>query len=72
VLPALFPGNPELDYTKLQLIQNGGDAMNAFATLHEKPPEDIAKIRTALLAYCRLDTLALVRILERLEEVVEE
>ena len=69
VLPAMFPGDPELDYKSLNLIQNGGDAMNAFPTLHEKSFEEIAGIRTALLAYCRLDTLAMVRILSRLYEI---
>lgn len=71
VLPALFPNEPELDYSALNLIHNGGDAMAAFSTLHEKPAEDIAEIRAALLAYCRLDTLAMVRILDKLYEIVE-
>ena len=66
VLPAMFPSDPELDYKALSLIQNGGDAMNTFPVLQEKTPEEIAEIRKALLAYCRLDTLAMVRILERL------
>ena len=66
VLPALFPDDSELDYSSLNIIQNGGDAMNAYATLHEKPVNEIAEIRAALLAYCRLDTLAMVKILERL------
>ena len=69
VLPAMFPRDPELDYKALNLIQNGGDAMNAFPKLHEKKPEEIAEIRKALLAYCKLDTLAMVRILERLYEL---
>ena len=70
VLPALCGDDPELDYKKLDLIQNGGDAMNAFATLHEQSPEDIARIRKALLAYCKLDTLAMVRVLDKLYEAV--
>jgi hypothetical protein len=68
VLPALCGGDPELDYHKLDLIHHGGEAMAAFATLHEQPPEEIARIRAALLAYCRLDTLAMVKILEKLYE----
>jgi hypothetical protein len=71
VLPALFPGDPELDYNALDLVHNGDEAMNAFATLHEQPPEDIPRIRQALLDYCRIDTLAMVRILGRLYEVRE-
>ena len=69
VLPALFPDDLELDYEALSIVRNGGDAMAAFATLHEKTPEEIAEIRSALLAYCRLDTLAMVRILDRLYDV---
>jgi len=65
VLPALCPDDPELDYNALN-IRNGSEAMNAYAELANKPPEEIEKIRAALLAYCRLDTLAMVRILEKL------
>jgi len=68
VLPALFPNEKELDYKNLGLIQNGGDAMDIFAKLHlikDKTKRD--EIRKDLLAYCRLDTLAMVKILERLE-----
>ena len=66
VLPALFPGNPELDYNSLNIVKSGSDAMGIYATLHERPPEEISEIRTALLTYCKLDTLAMVRILEKL------
>jgi len=68
VLPALCGGDPELDYHSLDLIHNGGEAMNAFADLHVKPPEERARIRAALLAYCKLDTLAMVKVLEKLYE----
>ena len=68
-MPALFPNDPDLDYSALNLIQNGSDAMSAYATLHMQPTKEIAKIREALLAYCRLDTLAMVKILEKLYEV---
>jgi hypothetical protein len=70
VLPAFFPDDPELDYHALDLVHDGMEAMNAFATLHEQPPEDIAKIREALLKYCELDTLAMVKILEKLQQIV--
>ena len=71
VLPALCGDDPELDYTKLPLIHDGGEAMEAYATLHEQPPKEIAKIRAALLAYCKLDTLAMVKVLEKLYEAME-
>jgi hypothetical protein len=66
VLPAFFPDDPELDYHALDLVHDGMEAANAFATLHEQTPEDIARIRVALLKYCELDTLAMVKILEKL------
>ena len=69
VLPALFPDDKKLDYSNLVLVQHGGDVMDIFPTLHEKPSEEIAKIREALLAYCRLDTFGMVKILQYLEEV---
>ena len=66
VLPALFPNDPELDYKQLE-IQNGGMAMDTFANLHRlKDPSQRDRIRQALLAYCRLDTLAMVRIYQKL------
>ena len=70
VLPALFPDDPELDYTALA-IQNGGMAMDVFGNLHRlKDQKKREEIRRSLLAYCRLDTLAMVRIYEKLKEEV--
>lgn len=69
VLPALCPNDPELDYHNLDGIHNGGEAMTAFAELEYHTPEEIETIRKNLFAYCRLDTLAMVKILERLEEM---
>jgi len=71
VLPAMFPDDPELDYHALNLIQSGGDVMSIFPELHKKPADEIAETRAALLAYCRLDTLAMVRILEKLYALAE-
>ena len=68
VLPALFPEDDELDYKKLGSVQNGGEAMEIFARLHllkDKSKRD--EIQKDLLAYCKLDTLAMVRIYERLK-----
>lgn len=71
VLPALFPNEPELDYKKLG-IQNGGMAMDTFANLHLlKDKGKREDIRKDLLAYCHLDTLAMVRILEKLIDCVK-
>jgi hypothetical protein len=71
VLPALCPNDPELNYNTL-LIHNGGEAMGSYASLPDKLPEEITKIRAALLAYCRLDTLAMVKVLEKLYNAVEK
>ena len=70
VLPALFPNDESLDYHNLDLIHNGGEAMSSFATLEEKNEEEQKYIRERLLKYCELDTLAMVKIYEKLMEVV--
>jgi hypothetical protein len=70
VLPGLFPDDPELNYHNLELIQNGSDAMTAFLGLEKKSPKEIAAIRRALLSYCCLDTLAMVKIWEYLKGLV--
>ena len=63
VLPALVP---DLSYEDLT-IANGGDASAAFFNLREETDaEKIKATRDALLAYCGLDTLGMVRILEKL------
>jgi hypothetical protein len=67
VLPALFPNDDELDYKKLT-ISHGGMAMDTFANLPNlKDLSQRDKVRHDLLAYCRLDTLAMVRIYEKLK-----
>jgi hypothetical protein len=68
VLPALFPNDPELDYHALDLIHTGGEAMTIFPQLVNFAPEEAAHTRQCLLAYCKLDTLAMVKILEKLRE----
>ncbi|MFZ4440083.1 MAG: DUF2779 domain-containing protein [Syntrophales bacterium] len=68
VLPALVP---QLSYEGLE-IADGGAAMDAYHQMGaaKDNPEDLAKIRANLLAYCKLDTLAMVRILETLGELI--
>lgn len=68
VLPALVP-EMELAYKALECVQNGSDAMNAYAKLENMAPEEKAMTCKALLKYCELDTLAMVKILEKLREV---
>ncbi len=71
VLPALYPNEPSLDYHNLEGIHNGGEAMAAFPDLPNHTPEEQAVIRKNLLAYCGLDTYAMVKVLEKLYEVSE-
>lgn len=66
VLPALVPQMAQA-YAELEGVQNGDDAMNAYARLGELPENEREPLRRALLAYCKLDTLAMVKILEKLK-----
>ena len=61
VLPAAVP---ELSYQALEGVQDGGMAMEAFQeAIHPTTTvERKAKIREQLLAYCKLDTYAMVRL----------
>ena len=70
VLPALFPNEPSLDYHNLdKLCRNGGDAMTIFPRIKDMEQEEAAASREALLRYCELDTWALVKVWEKLNEV---
>jgi hypothetical protein len=66
VLPALIP---ELSYESLE-INEGGLASIAFESLYfETDLMRIADIRKNLLEYCKMDTFAMVKILEKLENL---
>ncbi|HSH66476.1 MAG TPA: DUF2779 domain-containing protein [Bacteroidia bacterium] len=67
VLPALVP---ELNYSDL-MISSGSVAMTAFEQLQtESDLFKIIEIREHLLAYCKMDTLAMVKIFEILEKAI--
>ena len=70
VLPAIVPSF-ERAYSSLDLIHNGGEAMSEYAKLKHKTKDEQDMIRKALLAYCKLDTLAMVKVLEKLREVAK-
>ena len=70
VLPALFPDDPELDYHNLDGIHNGGEAMTIFPKIKDMPPEETERTRRNLLAYCKLDTYALVKVFQKLQDVI--
>lgn len=61
VLPAVAP---DLSYEDLEGVQNGGMAMEAYLeAIHpDTSPERKADINEQLLAYCGLDTFAMVRL----------
>lgn len=66
VLPALVT---ELSYDELE-INEGGLASVAYESLQtETDLMFIAEIKAQLLEYCKLDTLAMVKILEKLEQL---
>lgn len=66
VLPALVP---EMSYDGL-VIADGSAAMDSYATLpYMTDEQEITETREALLRYCELDTLAMVKIVDRLQEL---
>ena len=66
VLPALIP---ELSYNNLD-IKEGGAASNTFLSMVNGTFKgDLEEIRRQLLEYCKLDTFAMVRILDKLRQV---
>lgn len=68
VLPALVPDMAKA-YQELDAVQNGGEAMTAYANLSKLDEMEKEKMRNALLVYCKLDTLAMVRVLGKLREI---
>ena len=72
VLPALFPDDPSLDYHNLEGVHNGSEAMTVFPKIKDMTPEEAAETRKHLLAYCKLDTYAMVKVWEALVKAVQE
>lgn len=67
VLPIVVP---ELSYEGME-IGDGTAAMNGWnKMINETDPEKQARLRQALLEYCKLDTLAMVRIFQFVEGLV--
>lgn len=66
VLPALVP---ELSYDDME-ISDGGMASNAWLSMRDLEDLDATeRIRKALLEYCKLDTLGMVKIIEKLKTI---
>lgn len=65
VLPAMFPeSGPDLSYDALDGVQDGGAAQQAYleATAPDTTAARKAELERQLLAYCHLDTWAMVRL----------
>lgn len=60
------PNDPEPDYHNPDGIHNGAEAMNIFPKLKDMPPEEADIVRKNLLAYCKPDTYAMVKVWEKL------
>ena len=70
VLPALVP-EFESAYKDLNLIHHGGEAMQAYAAMACMNETQRDTYKKALLEYCKLDTLAMVKVLEKLRDVAK-
>jgi len=71
VLPAMFPEDPEMDYHRLRGVHNGTEAAETFSAMKTMKEQERKQSREDLLNYCGLDTLAMVRVWEKLSEIVE-
>ena len=72
VLPALFPNDENLNYHNLNGVQNGNEAMTLFPKLKNMSEEERKTARQNLLEYCKLDTYAMVKIFEYLQNNIQE
>ena len=65
VLPVLVP---ELSYEEME-VSDGAMASDTWLSMWQmEDPEEIENTHKALLEYCKLDTLGMVRILEKLKD----
>jgi len=71
VMPALCPEMEEA-YHNLPVVHNGGEALTMFPKMIAMPsgPEK-DRIRKGMLEYCELDTLSMVKVLNKLWEKVK-
>lgn len=72
VAPALYPNDPGMNYHNLEgNVKNGTQAMNAILKVKELSPDALDQLRQDLETYCALDTLAVVKILKKLNEMAQ-
>ena len=72
VLPALFPNDSSLDYHNLEQVHKGDEASSAYLSLKNLEDDERDELRHNMLKYCELDTFAMVKIYDKLKEVVEK
>ena len=72
VLPALYPDDPDLDYSNLEGVHKGDEASAAFLSMGRLSPEEQETLRAQLLKYCCLDTWAMVKVWMRLRETARK
>jgi predicted RecB family nuclease len=65
VLPALYPGDRSLNY-KYMRIQDGRQAQSVYSRLPKMSVEEKKRAMRDLCDYCALDTLAMIKLLEKL------
>lgn len=65
VLPTLFPNDEELNYKKFNHVHNGLEAASYL-----RQDDYSEEIKQDLLEYCKLDTLAMVKIHEFLKNII--
>ena len=70
VLPALFPGCKDVDYHSLKEVHNGSEATDTYLSLRKLQGKAREDTRRNLQEYCKLDTYAMVLILQKLYELV--
>ena len=71
VLPALFPNDSSLDYHNLEQVHKGDEASSAYLSLKNLEDDERDELRHNMLKYCELDTFAMVKIYDKLKEIIE-
>ena len=67
VMPALCPEMAEA-YHELPVVHNGGEALAMFPKLVKMTGKEYDGVRKGMLMYCCLDTLSMVKVLNKLWE----
>jgi len=55
-----------LDYKANEDVKDGTQAMTAFLDLKNRTPAERERIRNNLLKYCKLDTMAMVKVYQEI------